>query len=93
VKYLPPARRSRAPSGSLFSQPDQIAMMLRCTACRRKVAYVTSRGDLEWWTSDHHEGCGVFDFDSVKGEAAPLLRKYDRTGEQQRAVDITPRSA
>lgn len=91
MKYLRPTRRSRATFGSPFQQPDQIALMLRCTACRRKVAYVTWRGTLEWWKSDHHAACGTFDFDSAKGQVAPLLREYERTGEQQRAVEITPR--
>ncbi|MFF9211932.1 MULTISPECIES: hypothetical protein [unclassified Streptomyces] len=54
------------------------------------MAYVTSRGNLEWWTNDHHEACGTFDFDSVKGQAAKLLREYDKTSEKQRAVEITP---
>lgn len=90
MKYLRPTRRSRATYGSPFRQPEQIALMLRCTACLRKVAYVTSRGNLEWWTSDHHEACGTFDFDSVKGQVAPLVREYEKTGEQQRAVEIIP---
>jgi hypothetical protein len=67
-------------------------MVLRCTACKRKVAYVASNGDLYWWKeSDHHEGCGGFDFDAVKPRVAPRYRAYGRTGVQQPAVDITPK--
>ncbi|MFE6406538.1 hypothetical protein ACFVOR_06340 [Streptomyces sp. NPDC057837] len=57
------------------------------------MAYVTSRGNLKWSTGDHHEACGTFDFESVKGQAAKLLHDYDKTGEKQRVVEITPVSA
>ncbi|MFG3718255.1 hypothetical protein ACGF8D_10705 [Streptomyces massasporeus] len=83
--------RSKPRPGSPFQKPPQIALMLRCTACHRKVAYVLSTGNLYWWQeSDHHEACGVFDFESVKDLVGPRYRKYGRTGEQQPAVDITP---
>ncbi|BCL23461.1 hypothetical protein GCM10017668_53040 [Streptomyces tuirus] len=89
--YMRPSWNARTtPPGSPFQQPAQIVLMLRCTACKRKVAHVTSDGDLEWWNGDRHEACGVFDFESVRGLVTPPYRKYGKTGEQQPAVKITP---